>query len=58
MPYGGNFSAVGGFLFFGGNGFGGGDKTKIGGNFSAVSGFSIFGGNVNGGSILGGNCGA
>ena len=27
--YGGNFSAVGGFLFFGGNDFGGGGKTKI-----------------------------
>ena len=29
MPHGGNFSAVGGFLFFGGNDFGGGGKTKI-----------------------------
>ena len=56
--YGGNFSAVGGFLFFGSNDFGGGGKTKIWGNFSAVSGFSFFGGNVNGDSKLGGNCGA
>ena len=29
MPYGGNFSAVGGFSFFGGNDFGGGGKTKM-----------------------------
>ena len=29
MPYGGNVSAVGGLSFFGGNDFGGGDKTKI-----------------------------
>ena len=29
MPYGGNFLAVGGFSFFGGNDFGGGGKTKI-----------------------------
>ena len=29
MPYGANFSAVGGFSFFGGNDFGGGGKTKI-----------------------------
>ena len=29
MPYGGNFLAVGGFSFFGGNGFGGGGKTKV-----------------------------
>ena len=28
MPYGGHFSAVGGFSFFGGNDFGGGGKTK------------------------------
>ena len=55
MPFGGNFSAVGGFSFFGGNDFGAGDKTKIwryflavlpyGGKFSAVGGFSSFGGN-------------
>ena len=29
MPHGRNFSAVGGFSFFGGNDFGGGGKTKI-----------------------------
>ena len=29
MPYGGSFSAVGGFSFFGGNNFGEGGKTKI-----------------------------
>ena len=29
MPYGGNFLAVGGFSFFGGNDFDGGGKTKI-----------------------------
>ena len=29
MPYGGNFSVVGGFSIFGGNDFGGGGKTKI-----------------------------
>ena len=29
MPYGGNFSAVGGFSVFGGNDFGGRGKTKI-----------------------------
>ena len=29
MPYGGNFSAVGGFSLFGGNDFGGGGKTEI-----------------------------
>ena len=29
MPYGGNFSAVGGFSFFGGNDFGGDGITKI-----------------------------
>ena len=29
MPYGGNFLAVGGFSFFGGNGFGGGGKTQV-----------------------------
>ena len=29
MPYGGNFSAVGGFSFFGGSDMGGGGKTKI-----------------------------
>ena len=28
-PYGGNFSAVGGFWIFGGNDFDGGGKTKI-----------------------------
>ena len=28
MPYGGNFSAVGDFSFFGGNDFDGGSKTK------------------------------
>ena len=44
MPCGGNFTAVGGFSFFGGNDFGGG------GNFSAVSGFSFFGGNNFGGA--------
>ena len=36
MPYGGNFSAVRGFSFFGGNDFGGGGKTKYGDNFSTV----------------------
>ena len=29
IPYGGNFSAVGDFSFFGGNDFGGGGKNKI-----------------------------
>ena len=29
MPYGGNSLVVGGFSFFGGNGFGGGGKTAI-----------------------------
>ena len=29
MPYGGNFLAVGGFSFIGGNDFGGGGKTKV-----------------------------
>ena len=29
MPYGGNFSAVGGFSFSGGNDFGGGGTTII-----------------------------
>ena len=29
IPYGGNFSAVGGLSFFGGNDFGGGGKNKI-----------------------------
>ena len=29
FPYGGNFTAVGGSSFFGGNDFGGGGKTKI-----------------------------
>ena len=29
MPYGGNFLAVGGFSFLGGNDFGGGGKTKL-----------------------------
>ena len=37
MPYGGKFSAVGGFSVFGGNDFGGGGKTKNGGQFSAVT---------------------
>ena len=41
---GGNYSAVGGFSFFGGNDFGRGGKTKN----LAVSCFSFFGGNVNG----------
>ena len=67
MPYGGNFSAVGGFSIFGSNDVGGGGKTKkwrsiFGGNtirrlFSAVSDCSFFGGNMNGDSKLGGNCG-
>ena len=53
MPYGGNFQAVGGFVFFGGNDFGGSGKPKYGGifdgkkqyggNFLAVGGFSFFG---------------
>ena len=57
MQYGGNFLAVGGFSFFGGNDFGGSGKPKYGGifsvvmqygdNFLAVGGFSFFGGNVN-----------
>ena len=34
VPYSGNFMAVGGFSFFGGNDFGGGGKTKSG-NFTA-----------------------
>ena len=38
---GGNFSAVGGFSFFGGNNFGG--------NFSVVGSFSFFGSNDFGG---------
>ena len=29
MPYGGIYLAVGVFSFFGGNGFGGGGKTKV-----------------------------
>ena len=36
MPYGGNFWAVGGFLVFGGNDFGGSGKPNYGGIFSAV----------------------
>ena len=68
LPYGGNFYAVGGFLVFGGNDFGGSGEPKYGGifsavmqyggNFLAVSGFSFFGHNVNVNSKLGGNCGA
>ena len=46
MPYDGNFLAVGGFSFFGGNDFGGG---KYGGSVSTVGGFSFFGGNDFGG---------
>ena len=59
MPYGGNFLAVGGFSFFGGNDLGGRGKPKYGGIFSAVmqygglflavGGFSFFGGNDLGG---------
>ena len=51
MQYGGNFSAVRGFSFFGGNDFSGSVKPKYGGilsavmqcggNFLAVSGFSF-----------------
>ena len=37
MTYGGNFSAVGGFSFFGGIDFGESGKTKYGDNFSAVN---------------------
>ena len=48
MPYGGNFSTVGGFSFFGYNDFGGGVNSSAvmpyGGNFSAIGGFSFFGG--------------
>ena len=50
MRYGGNFSAVVGFSFFGGKDFGRGGKKQnmavmpYGGNFSAVGGFSFFGG--------------
>ena len=68
MQYGGNFLAVGGFSFFGGNDFGGSGKRKYGGIFSAVmqyggiffavNGFSFFGGNENVNSKPGGNCGA
>ena len=36
MLYGGNFLAVGGFLVFGGNDFGGSGKPKYSGVFSAV----------------------
>ena len=36
MHYGGNFLAVGGFSFFGGNDFGGSGKPKYSGVFSAV----------------------
>ena len=36
MQYGGNFLAVGGFSFFGGNHFGGSGKPKYGGIFAAV----------------------
>ena len=36
MQYGGNFLAVGGFPFFGGNDFGGRGKPKYGGIYSAV----------------------
>ena len=66
MPYGGNFQAVGGFVFFGGNDFGGSGKPKYGGIFSAVmqcggsclavSGFSFFGGDVNEKKKLGDIC--
>ena len=42
LQYGGNFVAVGGFSFFGGNDFGGSGKPKYGGIFSAVM---QFGGN-------------
>ena len=73
MQSGGNFLAVGGFSFVGGNDFGGSGNIfsavmqyggnclavmQYGGNFLAVSGFSFFGGNVNVNSKLGGNCGA
>ena len=67
LPYGGNFLAISGFSFFGGNDFGGSSKPKYGGifsavmqyggNFLAVGGFSFFGGNVNLNSKLGDNCG-
>ena len=37
LPYGGNFLAISGFSFFGGNDFGGSSKPKYGGIFSAVT---------------------
>ena len=43
MPYGGNFSAVGGLSFFGGNDFGGGGKTKIWRQFFGSIGFTVTG---------------
>ena len=46
MPYGGNFFAVGGFLVFDGNDFGGSGKQKYGGIFAAVM---KYGGNFFGG---------
>ena len=36
LPYGGTFSAVGGFMFLGGSYFCGSGKPKYGGTFSAV----------------------
>ena len=45
MPYGGNFSAVGGFSFLAVTTLAEAVKPKYGGNFTAVDGFSLFGGN-------------
>ena len=49
MPYGGNFSAVGGFSFLAVTPLAEVVKPKYGGNFSAVGGFSFLGGNDFGG---------
>ena len=58
MPYGSNFTAVGGFLFLAVTTLAEAVKPKYGDNVSAISGFSFFGGNVKGDSNLGGNFGA
>ena len=62
MWYAGNFSAVNGFSFFGGNAHGNskvdGNYSAVrrhAGNFSAVNGFSFFGGNAHGNSKVDGN---
>ena len=42
MPYGGNFSAVAGFSFFGGDDSGGGGKTEIWRQFFGGKRFFVF----------------